>query len=149
MEKPQIPEHILRKASMMHRIASRLRPEVSTECYLFGSQARGEARPDSDIDVLLVAKNLEDEQELSKFNDNLGMGLQLTSTMRDVQPLIVSKKEFDNPGCVRMNLLLVMPNVKRDVVCVPSLPEENDSTLEMSETHRVLAYRRVASQISH
>lgn len=50
---------------------------------LFGSQARGDARPDSDYDILIVAKQIEDElkterliyRALLEFQEPVGVDL--------------------------------------------------------------------------
>ncbi|MGH2458725.1 MAG: nucleotidyltransferase domain-containing protein [Chloroflexota bacterium] len=49
---PHLPEETVRDlAGVLDRLIGALRPE---RIYVFGSQARGQAMPDSDVDLLLV-----------------------------------------------------------------------------------------------
>ena len=62
-------------AEMVRRLVSAYQPE---EVYLFGSRARGEARPDSDYDLLVVVpESASPEQRDSRlaYEALLGMGV--------------------------------------------------------------------------
>jgi len=61
--------------------------------YLYGSYARGEARPDSDIDVLLVIKDDFNYIEMLKRSDNFAVSLSLENDVV-ISRAFVSEKEY-------------------------------------------------------
>lgn len=66
--------------------------EQLVKIILFGSKARGEARPDSDIDVLIIIK-----RESEKVRDNIvdiKMNINLKYNLF-VSPVVYSKKEYN------------------------------------------------------
>jgi len=52
---------------------------VPDKIILFGSQARGEARPDSDYDILVIKKDIEDELVLERalYRNMIGVGVDI------------------------------------------------------------------------
>ena len=82
MRRPQIVEKI---SDMMHHE----HPDV--EVYLYGSEARGDARPDSDIDMLvLVDMNGPSFRKKKHLISNSLLDVQL-STDTDINPYIVPR----------------------------------------------------------
>ncbi|MBI2468570.1 MAG: nucleotidyltransferase domain-containing protein [Candidatus Rokubacteria bacterium] len=80
-------------------IAHRLRDSVLKaagkrvrKIFLFGSRARGDARPDSDYDLLIVLRDLRSEEvrsyRRSLYDAFLGTGL-------NVEPRVMSEEEFE------------------------------------------------------
>jgi len=66
----------------LQAIARRLREQYGAErVLLYGSVARGEATPDSDVDILVVADTRE------KFFDRMAQVLQLVRDLYDLIPL--------------------------------------------------------------
>jgi len=63
--------------------------------YLFGSQARGDARPGSDIDVLIVVKGEFDYFELLKQTSQLAADLSLENDTV-ISRVFVSKQDFES-----------------------------------------------------
>lgn len=54
---PHLPdENVVDLAAVLERLIAALHPE---QIYVFGSQARGEATPDSDVDLLLIVPHSE------------------------------------------------------------------------------------------
>jgi predicted nucleotidyltransferase len=54
--------------SIIEQIVSLITSKISPEqIILFGSHARGENREDSDIDILIVMKNLENERKITRL----------------------------------------------------------------------------------
>ncbi len=63
---------------------------------LFGSYARGEAAPDSDIDVAVVLDDYARASEEARRIDNVWGGLCLANDVL-IQPLFLRKRDLDAP----------------------------------------------------
>jgi predicted nucleotidyltransferase len=82
---------------LIRRLVPVLQPE---EIYLFGSQARGEARPDSDYDVLLIVRDSAEpayRREQAAYRALWGLGAPV-----DVR--VLTRAEFERQARVRTSL---------------------------------------------
>ena len=77
--------------------------------YLYGSQARGDARPDSDIDVLIVLKGDFDYSHMLDVTSDLIWKLSLNNDVV-ISRVFVSQEDYEN----RRTPLLI--NVRREGV---------------------------------
>ncbi|MCE2725261.1 MAG: nucleotidyltransferase domain-containing protein [Planctomycetaceae bacterium] len=62
---------------------------------LFGSEARGDARPDSDIDVLVVLETLTGD-----YGEELERGLAAREAVSEARALYEDGEAFGMPGCL-------------------------------------------------
>jgi len=79
--------------------------------YLYGSYARGDARPDSDIDLLMVVKGEFDYLEMLKRSDDFAASFCLENDVV-VSRAFVSEKEY------KEKQIPFLINVRRDGVIV-------------------------------
>jgi predicted nucleotidyltransferase len=79
--------------------------------YLYGSYARGDARPDSDIDLLMVVKGEFDYLEMLKRSDDFAAAFCLENDVV-VSRAFVSEKEY------KEKQIPFLINVRRDGVMV-------------------------------
>jgi len=79
--------------------------------YLYGSYARGDARPDSDIDLLMVIKGEFDYLEMLKRSDDFAASFCLENDVV-VSRAFVSEKEY------KEKQIPFLINVRRDGVIV-------------------------------
>lgn len=63
---------------------------------LYGSQARGDASPDSDIDLLVLLPDSYEGRDFVKYHGNISDNLYFLSLEigKDISPLILLKKMF-------------------------------------------------------
>jgi predicted nucleotidyltransferase len=75
---------------LKQRLVQRFGPRVRA-VVLFGSHARGEARPDSDVDVLVLVEGLTGRERSAIY----GMGAEVwMETGVDVAPVVFSTEEY-------------------------------------------------------
>ena len=79
--------------------------------YLYGSYARGDARPDSDIDLLMVVKGEFNYLEMLKRSDDFAAAFCLENDIV-VSRAFVSEKEY------KEKQIPFLINVRRDAVVV-------------------------------
>ena len=64
------------------------------EVYLFGSTAKGEATPQSDLDVLVVYSEIEERDVLRSISD---LGFQIACEFDElIEPVVMSKEEYES-----------------------------------------------------
>jgi uncharacterized protein len=72
----------------LKELAPALRDSGITRLYLFGSRARGDARPDSDLDILVETTSREESPRFDHFKAlhliEEHLGLQVQISMRDL-----------------------------------------------------------------
>ena len=78
---------------------------------LYGSRARGDERPDSDIDILIVLKDDFNYSEMLRLSSDLAASLSLENDVV-ISRAFVSKEQFDN----RQTPFLM--NIRREAVPV-------------------------------
>ena len=78
---------------------------------LYGSRARGDERPDSDIDILVILKNDFNYREMLRLSSDLAASLSLENDVV-ISRAFVSKEQFEN----RQTPFLM--NVRREAVPV-------------------------------
>jgi uncharacterized protein len=88
-------------AEMVERIVAEVQPE---RIYLFGSRARGEAREDSDVDLLVVEREPFGEGR-SRFAELNRMNRALSSFRVPVDVLVFSADEMSEWGESRYHVI--------------------------------------------
>lgn len=84
------------------------------QALLFGSRARGDARPDSDVDVALIAYGLpEDAYDLSMRLADWSAEV-LLETGYVITPVLISGEDWDAPD--RYTNPIFLKNIKREGV---------------------------------
>lgn len=89
----------MKRIQTVERIKNEIRrfaPEAQT--ILYGSEARGDARPDSDIDLLILLPDFQDEKQyLMRRSDISGRLFELSMDMDiDISPLILPKTVWES-----------------------------------------------------
>ena len=95
----------------LRRELARILGDSFEAAYLFGSRARGEQRPDSDVDVLVVVRGVFDYGDMIRRTSALASGLSLKYNTV-ISRAFVSKERFEQE---RSPFLL---NVRREAVAV-------------------------------
>jgi uncharacterized protein len=103
--------HTRRLIKKLKKELLRIYGEQLHSVILYASQARGDARPDSDVDVLLVIKGDFDYIELLKRSDDLAASLSLENDIV-ISRAFVSEKDYKE----RQTPFLM--NVRREGVVV-------------------------------
>lgn len=71
------------------------RSEPTATIILYGSEARGDARPDSDIDVLILLEG--DQRSLKREDDIAGALYELElSSGTPISPMIMLRRQWEN-----------------------------------------------------
>jgi predicted nucleotidyltransferase len=78
---------------------------------LYGSRARGDARPDSDIDILIVLKKDFNYSEMLKRSDNVAADLSLENDVV-ISRVFVTEKDY------RERQIPFLMNVRREAIAI-------------------------------
>jgi predicted nucleotidyltransferase len=78
---------------------------------LYGSRARGDARPDSDIDILIVLKKDFNYSEILKRSDNVAADLSLENDVV-ISRVFVTEKDY------RERQIPFLMNVRREAIAI-------------------------------
>ncbi|MDO9010526.1 MAG: nucleotidyltransferase domain-containing protein [Gallionella sp.] len=89
------PTHSSNDEALLHQMVETIIREVSPETIiLFGSRARGDARPDSDVDLLVVeTEPFSPQRSRRKEAARLYMALRNLGVSKDI--LLYSREEFE------------------------------------------------------
>jgi predicted nucleotidyltransferase len=104
-------EHTQKVIKILKKELMRVYGEQLDRIILYGSQARGDARPDSDIDILLVIKGDFNYIELLKRSDDLAASLSLENDLV-ISRAFVSEKDY------RERQTPFLMNVRREGIAV-------------------------------
>lgn len=101
------PEIVNRIREILHRVAP------DTQAILYGSEARGDARPDSDIDVLILLDkdriSMDDEERITDglYKIELDTGVM-------INPKVITRKQWNLAG----KFTLFYRNVMREGIAL-------------------------------
>jgi predicted nucleotidyltransferase len=104
-------EHTEKVIKILKKELTRVYGEQLDRIILYGSQARGDARPDSDIDILLVIKGDFNYIELLKRSDDFAASLSLENDVV-ISRAFVSEKDY------RERQTPFLMNVRREGIAV-------------------------------
>jgi predicted nucleotidyltransferase len=104
---PEIKKVLRELKQGFHRIYG----DALKEVYLYGSYARGDAQPESDIDVLLVLKGNFNYLEMLKLSDDFAVSVSLENDIV-VSRAFASEQEFEK----KQSPFLI--NVRREGIAV-------------------------------
>lgn len=94
-----------------HSLRSRFRNEVK-DIILFGSQARGEGRPDSDIDLLIVL-DTQDRRLKGEVLDLAWEAMSAHNFRAFLSPIVFLKKDYDQ---YRRSNSSFLANISEDAI---------------------------------
>lgn len=95
----QVTDRQSARSEALHEFAARVRSELGSQLVdvrLFGSVARGDARPDSDIDVLLVVQPHAERRRLENQVIDIAFDVNLTHDVY-ISPRVVTPEILEHP----------------------------------------------------
>jgi predicted nucleotidyltransferase len=106
-----MPANIKKLLKKFKSELNRIYGEQLKSVYLYGSYARGDARPDSDIDLLMVIKGEFDYLEMLKRSDDFAASFCLEND-------VVVSRAFVSEKAYKEKQIPFLINVRRDGVIV-------------------------------
>lgn len=106
-----MPSKIQKIITQFKKELTRIYGDQIHSILLYGSRARGDERPDSDIDILIVLRDEFDYSEMLKLSDDLAASLSLEND-------VVISRAFVTEEDYRERQIPFLMNIRREGIAV-------------------------------